>query len=399
MGTTMPRSLSPLLVLLTASGPACAQQWTAVVLHPPSMRSSEVTAISATHQGGIVTPPSGWIQAALWYGTAESWTPLTPDGQLASLNGMDQTRQVGNWQFPNVGTHAILWQGTPASAVDLHPEGFASSGAGGVSGAVQSGSVTTVAPVVTRAALWRGTPWSFVDLHPASASESSAGRTDGVLQGGYARFGSSIPQATLWSGTPQSCVVLSTSWSEVRGMAAGVQVGYVTLANRDRAAVWRGSAESFVDLTPPGWAMRLHATTGRLHVGDGGFSTLAGPWINFGTVDSWLDLRQFLPPPYTSFASARAVYQDGDRVYVGGWATNPASGLHEAILWIGAVPCYANCDGSTAAPTLNVGDFTCFLQRFSAGDGYANCDRSTQAPTLNVADFTCFLQKFAAGCP
>jgi hypothetical protein len=60
--------------------------------------------------------------------------------------------------------------------------------------------------------------------------------------------------------------------------------------------------------------------------------------------------------------------------------------------------CYANCDGSTAVPFLNVLDFTCFLQKFAAADPYANCDNSTQAPTLNVLDFTCFLQKFAAGC-
>jgi subtilisin-like proprotein convertase family protein len=61
--------------------------------------------------------------------------------------------------------------------------------------------------------------------------------------------------------------------------------------------------------------------------------------------------------------------------------------------------CYANCDNSTTAPILNVGDFTCFLQRFAAGDAYANCDNSTTPPVLNVGDFTCFLQRFAAGCP
>jgi hypothetical protein len=61
--------------------------------------------------------------------------------------------------------------------------------------------------------------------------------------------------------------------------------------------------------------------------------------------------------------------------------------------------CYPNCDSSTVAPILNVGDFTCFLQRFAAGDSYANCDASTIAPVLNVGDFTCFLQRFAAGCP
>ena len=62
-------------------------------------------------------------------------------------------------------------------------------------------------------------------------------------------------------------------------------------------------------------------------------------------------------------------------------------------------PCYANCDGSTQAPILNVADFSCFLQKYSSQDPYANCDASTQPPTLNVADFSCFLQKYAAGCP
>jgi uncharacterized membrane protein len=71
--------------------------------------------------------------------------------------------------------------------------------------------------------------------------------------------------------------------------------------------------------------------------------------------------------------------------------------------WMAVLPapttCYPNCDASTAPPVLNVADFTCFLQRFAAGESYANCDSSTALPVLNVADFTCFLQSFAAGCP
>jgi DNA-binding beta-propeller fold protein YncE len=69
------------------------------------------------------------------------------------------------------------------------------------------------------------------------------------------------------------------------------------------------------------------------------------------------------------------------------------------LVFMPAPVCYANCDGSAAPPALNVGDFTCFLQRFAAGESYANCDNSTVPPVLNVGDFTCFLQSFAAGCP
>ena len=65
---------------------------------------------------------------------------------------------------------------------------------------------------------------------------------------------------------------------------------------------------------------------------------------------------------------------------------------------IGASNCYANCDRSTTVPFLNVIDFSCFLNKFSAGDSYANCDGSTAPPVLNINDFICFLNAFSAGC-
>jgi hypothetical protein len=71
-----------------------------------------------------------------------------------------------------------------------------------------------------------------------------------------------------------------------------------------------------------------------------------------------------------------------------------------AVSTVGAPPppCYPNCDNSTLAPTLNVQDFSCFLNSFANGETYANCDGSTIAPVLNVQDFGCFLNAFATGC-
>ena len=60
--------------------------------------------------------------------------------------------------------------------------------------------------------------------------------------------------------------------------------------------------------------------------------------------------------------------------------------------------CYANCDGSSAAPVLNANDFQCFLNKFAQNDSYANCDGSSTAPVLNANDFQCFLNAFAIGC-
>jgi hypothetical protein len=67
--------------------------------------------------------------------------------------------------------------------------------------------------------------------------------------------------------------------------------------------------------------------------------------------------------------------------------------------WELGCTCYANCDGSTIAPVLNVLDFNCFLNLFAGGASYANCDGSTVPPVLNVLDFNCFLNRFATGCP
>ncbi len=67
--------------------------------------------------------------------------------------------------------------------------------------------------------------------------------------------------------------------------------------------------------------------------------------------------------------------------------------------WQGtSIACYANCDGSSTPPILNINDFQCFTNMYAAGNPYANCDGSISPPTLNVNDFQCFLNKFAAGC-
>ncbi len=79
--------------------------------------------------------------------------------------------------------------------------------------------------------------------------------------------------------------------------------------------------------------------------------------------------------------------------------SNDGGGIEVDHLQYGLAGCYANCDGSTTPPILNVLDFTCFLNRFAAGNALANCDHSTTPPVLNVLDFTCFLNAFAAGCP
>lgn len=80
-------------------------------------------------------------------------------------------------------------------------------------------------------------------------------------------------------------------------------------------------------------------------------------------------------------------------------AQNPGVILTSGSGYAYVAPCYANCDGSTAAPILNANDFQCFLNAFASGSSYANCDGSTGVPVLNANDFQCFLNAYAAGCP
>jgi hypothetical protein len=106
-----------------------------------------------------------------------------------------------------------------------------------------------------------------------------------------------------------------------------------------------------------------------------------------------------IPLPPLLWVSCGGVSSNGRTILVHGRESNTIYPAWLAFLGdpVGG-SCYANCDGSTVAPALNVNDFTCFLNRFAAGDPYANCDASTAAPVLNVNDFTCFLNAFAAGC-
>jgi hypothetical protein len=62
--------------------------------------------------------------------------------------------------------------------------------------------------------------------------------------------------------------------------------------------------------------------------------------------------------------------------------------------------CYPDCDTSTGVGVLDIFDFLCFQNRFSAGSPYAcDCDTSTGSGVCDIFDFLCFQNAFDAGCP
>jgi uncharacterized membrane protein len=105
---------------------------------------------------------------------------------------------------------------------------------------------------------------------------------------------------------------------------------------------------------------------------------------------------QLQPAHSWTIIDAHGVNESG-LIAATGYAVNPAQS--HALILTPVAPCYANCDGSTTAPILNIADFVCFQAEFAAGDTRADCDHSTSPPILSIADFVCFQQAFAAGCP
>jgi outer membrane protein assembly factor BamB len=139
-----------------------------------------------------------------------------------------------------------------------------------------------------------------------------------------------------------------------------------------------------------GWTHQPVFAAGRLYAGAIGAGT-----TSFGPCTDLYALDLSLLPGQPGFIADHASGLGSTPALAGGSLyTIGAGGLYA----LGSA-CYANCDGSTTAPILNVNDLVCFQSRFAAGDPWANCDGSTAPPTLNVNDFVCFLSRFAGGCP
>lgn len=323
------------IAALTGSG--AFGQWTAIDLNPPGATNSYITASADGRFGGAVQPAgTNHDYPALWDGLGTGWTNLlgVAAPYTAILSAMSGNQQGGLYNG------AALWTGTPESRVDMGGLQIL-----GMAPGQQAG--TTLVDVGgsehTHAAIWSGTSQSLVDLNPTGFGDSMAYATDGQRQGGYVRISSTMGghMAAMWSGTASTFVNLNPQWSsysEIRGMVPGQQVGSAqpigTLPMH--ATIWNGTAQSAIDVDPfpGGGGSYLLATTGSVQVGNAsvpGYSFQhAGVW--FGTAASFVDLHQFLPPGYAASA-ATTVQEWNGMILVGGWATRDL-GHDEAFVWV-----------------------------------------------------------------
>ncbi|QDV91911.1 hypothetical protein RAS2_30190 [Phycisphaerae bacterium RAS2] len=131
--------------------------------------------------------------------------------------------------------------------------------------------------------------WTVTNLHPEGASESFATGVHAGQQVGYAKFGIT-DRATLWNGSAESWIDLNpfgASSSRALGIHNGQQVGQIGVgSNSTRAAMWSGSAASFVSLHPAGATFsQAHGVYDGRQVGEVryGGSSRATLWNNSST--------------------------------------------------------------------------------------------------------------------
>lgn len=338
--------------------PCSAQTYTAVDLSNPAYKSFTAHTASAGAQGGFEVIGQ-WASyrgryiywhnidhALLWNGTAPSATDITPPNwftaQVMSATG---NLQVGYGTLgKGTATHALVWNGTAQSFRDINPDPAWLSAAYGTDGTAIAGIANSATSLQNYlAAYWPNAAAAPVQLHQCGsvAYATSGGQQVGYV-GGSCFFGTN---AALWSGSAASFVNLHPAngyTSVAYAIENGYSVGSVTILQYDgtgyvppHAFTWRGTAASAVDIHPAGYrnsealAIKNGVIAGYVGIKTGKTTFLQHAAVWNGTNPSVIDLHQFLPAGQYSQSVALGVDEAGNLV---GYAIDNSNVQH-AIIW------------------------------------------------------------------
>lgn len=337
-----------LLYGLTSADARCAPIYKATVLNHVGFQQAIPQGTAGEQHVGHGFLDDGSTHALLWNGAEGNAIDLHPMGFTETLaTAAWAGSQVGYGSSPSIegDGHALLWEGSAASVIDLHPAGYSTSRANGISAEGQVGTADF------HAMLWSGTAASAIDLHPAPFTGGTfALGISGEEQvgGGYLPIGSDPfdpyrLHAILWKGSADTHVDLhplgfDSSWAV--GVDGGNQFGMgsgPSTGGKQHALLWSGTADSALDIHPPSTevSMATGISNGVQVGGAGPNNQQLHAYLWQGSAASAMDLHPFLVEivPNAQFSIASAVAPDGTIV---GWATN-GSGTF-AVQWTPIVP-------------------------------------------------------------
>jgi hypothetical protein len=338
--------------------PSLPTRWNVTNLHPAGMLRSHATDVDGDAQVGIGGLDTGGYsnldQPVLWHGTSESAMNLTPPASVGGgILAIGGDTAVGWWWWPYqchvsgqwytcYSRQASEWSLSTGQQFNRQVSGWEYSVINDTDGTTHVGTATTddeVGNVYSRASIW-GPPgyWSQF-IHPVGVSNSFLSAVDEGRQFGsiHTPFPGPVPRAAMWSGTAGSYVDMHPpgySTSGIAGAGDGQAVGSTGWYAESHAALWAFAPGTHKDLHPAG------ATTssavdceGGLQVGTASIGGVSRAILWAGSAAEFLDLHAFAPPQFTSStASALDVADDGTITVVGS-GYNAVTGRLEALMW------------------------------------------------------------------
>lgn len=246
------------------------------------------------------------------------WTTTvlhSPSGAGSQVLGISPSYQVG-WTYTG---GAVRWAGSPESMTVLAP---------GASTAAAIWGNTIAGDISGHAALW-DLQGNATSLHPAGVFVSQIYAIRGNEQAGAITNGT--PHAAVWHGTAASFVDLHPpGMSESFALATDgeYQGGYV-VGMSNYAAIWHGSAASFLNVNPVGYSSsHINGMVPGQQVGYGANGLGLRAMIWSGSATNFVDVH---PGP----AGISQLNATTGQVQVGYLSNAWTGGIPHAGVWLG----------------------------------------------------------------
>jgi hypothetical protein len=400
--------------------PDIAQEWTWTSLHPSFATASYANSIDNGVQVGNAvydTPDYNNIDHPVkWTGSASSVLNLTQSGsQGGSILDFAGDKLVGWWwepiqcyvnnQWQTCYFRRGCWWNLDGTFHETSYSGYEYTTMSATDGVSVVGSGTTddaSGNYYTRAVIWGApTHYSAQSIHPTGYRNSSAVAVDGEYQFGTASLPFAVVHAAMWRGSASSFVDMNPDWagnSAIVDASDGQQIGVANQWSTPRGVMWEGSPESVVDLTPEGaTTSNLYACDGGLQIGAATFpdepTSRIGIWGS--SARSFTSLVDVVPSDYTGFNMKDIEVAPDGTISIVGSAYNSVLGRTEAILLTSgaASDCPADLNNDQS---LNFLDVSAFLSAFGNSDPVADF---TDDGLFNFLDVSSFLSAYSNGCP